>query len=217
MVRQLFRPVVSARPSAFLAHLFAVMALLAGMAAAGMPVHAADGFRHQALDSDAARFENWLKANFKAEARAYRQNLASGQRLMKAGKELRAATRAFSQAVAAKPDGSEAWSGLAKSLLAIPEGQLSGSERYRLPVNASAAAYRAYQHAEGDERRADALVVLSQALQRRSFWRPAIDALNQSLALKDDGELRRQRDELVAAHGFCLLYTSDAADESSSV
>ena len=178
------------------------MALLAGMAAAGMPVHAADGFRHQALDSDAARFENWLKANFKAEARAYRQNLASGQRLMKAGKELRAATRAFSQAVAAKPDGSEAWSGLAKSLLAIPEGELSGSERYRLPVNASAAAYRAYQHAEGDERRADALVVLSQALQRRSFWRPAIDALNQSLALKDDGELRRQRDELVAAHGF---------------
>ena len=36
--------VVSARPSAFLAHLFAVMALLAGMAAAGMPVHAADGY-----------------------------------------------------------------------------------------------------------------------------------------------------------------------------
>ena len=202
MLRRISRPAVIARSRVPFAYLFAVLALLPAVALVPGPVHAVDGFRHQTLDGDAARFETWLKANFKAEARAYRQHLANGQRLVKAGKDPRAASQAFLQAVAAKANASEAWAGLAQALMAIPKGQLSGSERYRVPVNASAAAYRAYQHAEGDVAQANALVMVSQALQRRSFWRPAIDALNQSLALKEDAGVRRQLDQLVAVHGF---------------
>ena len=52
-----------------------------------------------------------------------------------------------------------------------------GNERYDLPVNASGAAYIAYQRAQDDGHKARALAVLGDALERRSFWRPAIDAL----------------------------------------
>ena len=51
--------------------------------------------------------------------------------------------------------------------------------------------------------KAAALWVLHDALKRRSYWRPAIDALQASLALVDDGRARKTRyEKLVAEHGF---------------
>ena len=95
--------------------------------------------------------------------------------------DARAASRAYAGAVVADDKDAEAWIGLARALLAIKVDPNKGSERYDLPVNASGAAYVAYQRAQDAEQKARALAVLSAALQRRSYWRPAIDALKASL------------------------------------
>ena len=179
-----------------------IVATLMALAMVASLAHGAEGFRHQGLDGDAQRFEAWLNASFKAAPKTFSQHMTNGRRLLKVGKDMRGAARAFSQAVAAKPDQGDGWQGLAEALLALPKNQLSGSERYRLPVNASAAAYRAYQLAGSDQVRATRLVVLSRALQRRSYWRPAIDVIRQSLALRQDDAVRQALDQLVAVHGF---------------
>ena len=95
--------------------------------------------------------------------------------------DARAASRQYAQAVAADTKNAGAWLGLARSLLAIKPDEDKGSERYDLPVNASGAAYKAYQLAGDPNSKAKALGVLGDAMQRRSFWRPAIEAFVKSL------------------------------------
>ena len=59
--------------------------------------------------------------------------------------------------------------------------------------------------------KASALWVLHEALKRRSYWRPAIDALQASLTLVDTAEGRKALEALVAEHGFRILeYKVDA-------
>ena len=45
-------------------------------------------------------------------------------------------------------------------------------------------------------------MVLHETLKRRSYWRPAIDALKSSLTLVEDAKVREAYDALVAEHGF---------------
>ncbi len=47
--------------------------------------------------------------------------------------------------------------------------------------------------------------MLGAALQRRSYWRPAIDALKASLALSDDGRVRSAYEKLRAERGFRMI------------
>ncbi|MHA1523481.1 MAG: alpha-2-macroglobulin family protein, partial [Alphaproteobacteria bacterium] len=55
------------------------------------------------------------------------------------------------------------------------------------------------------------LAALSQALQRRRLWRPALQTLKTSLALRDDTNVRAAYDKLRATRGFRMLdYTVDA-------
>ena len=123
----------------------------------------------------------------------------------------RAASRNFAGAVVADGHDADAWIGLARALLAIPADPNKDSERYDLPVNASGAAYIAYERAQGDPQKARALAVLGDALQRRSYWRPAIDALKTSLALADNGAVRETYDKLRAEHGFRMTdYKAEA-------
>src|SRR5581483_8155085 len=108
-------------------------------------------------------------------------------------RDARAAARAYAQAVVSNASDVASWTGLARALLAIKPDQ--GSERYDLPVNASGAAFLAYERAQTPRAKAAALWVLHEALKRRSFWRPAIEAL----------------EALVAEHGFRILeYKVDA-------
>ena len=59
--------------------------------------------------------------------------------------------------------------------------------------------------------KASALWVLHEALKRRSYWRPAIDAAQASLTLVDTAEGRKALEALVAEHGFRILeYKVDA-------
>ena len=148
----------------------ALAAMLCAVAPTGLSgtspaAHAAESFRHKGLDGDAIRFETWLRANWKPGRRKARRFLLAGDKLLAGNKDPRGASRQFATAVVAAPKNSRAWYGLAQSLLAIPRQELSGSERYRAPVNASAAAYRAYQRASNEQSRARSLVLLSSVLE----------------------------------------------------
>jgi alpha-2-macroglobulin len=175
--------------------------------------HAQDGsFTHDGVQADARRYETYLKANSQPGGKQGRELRAEGSRLLAAGKDYRAASRAFAQAVVSDADDADAWIGLARALLAITSDQ--SGERYDLPVNASGAAWTAYQRAKVPAAKAAALVVLHEAFKRRSFWRPAIDALRASVALAPNDEARSTLDALIATHGFRITdyrVDSDAA------
>src|SRR5262249_25477237 len=121
------------------------------------------------------------------------------------GADPRAASRNFAAAVVADGRDVDAWIGLARALLAIKVDPDKGNERYDLPVNASGAAYIAYQRAQDSGHKARALAVLGDALERRSFWRPAIDALKTSLALADNSQVRATYEKLRTEHGFRMV------------
>jgi uncharacterized protein YfaS (alpha-2-macroglobulin family) len=163
-------------------------------------------FAHTGVQSDAKRYEAYLKANWQPKGSG-RELKAEGDRQL--AKDARAAARAYAQAVVFNANDVGAWTGLARALLAINPDQ--GAERYDLPVNASGAALIAYERAQSPRAKAAALWVLHEALKRRSFWRPAIDALNASLSLAEDKQVREALEALVAEHGFRILeYKVDA-------
>src|SRR5690606_295196 len=124
------------------------------------------------------------------------QLIATGQKALLTDKDPRTAARAFGRAAAVASENPEAWLLLARALLATQPDPKRPSERYELPADASAAAYLAYQRAASPALEARALAVLGTALQRRSFWRPAIDALKLSLSLSDDPDVRQAYERL---------------------
>jgi uncharacterized protein YfaS (alpha-2-macroglobulin family) len=155
-------------------------------------------FNHVGVQSDAKRYEAHLKATAQAATKRGRELRSEGSRLLAAGDQ-RAAARAFGQAAVSDGGDAEAWLGLARALLAI---RAEGSERYDLPVHASGAGWNAYQRAQSPDAKATALIVLHDAFKRRSYWRPAIDALRASVALVPNAEAQAALEKLVAEHGF---------------
>ena len=128
-----------------------------------------------ASQADAKRYETYLRANWQPGRKSARELRAEADKALAASTDPRAASRAYAQAVVADANDADAWLGLARSLLAIKAEQ--SSERYDLPVNASGAALIAYERGQNPVFKASALWVLHEALKRRSYWRPAIDAL----------------------------------------
>ena len=175
--------------------------------------HAQDGtFTHEGAQADAKRYESYLKANWQPGTKQGRELRAEGGRLLAAGKDYRAASRAFAQAVVFDANDGDAWLGLARALLAITSDQ--SGERYDLPVNASGAAWNAYQRAKAPATRGAALYALHEGFKRRSSWRAAIDALRASVALAPDAKAQAELEALVAEHGFRVAeykVDSDAA------
>lgn len=164
-------------------------------------------FAHKGVAADAARYETYIRNTWRPDGRAGPDVRQAGERLL--GSDPRAASRTFAIAVATDATSPESWIGLAKALLAIAPDP-NKSESYDLPVNASGAAYRAYLLAQDPAVKARALAVLGEAMQRRSYWRPAIEALKSSLALVDDAGVRDAYEKLRVEHGFRMTdYTAD--------
>ena len=166
-------------------------------------------FAHRGLEKDAARYETFIKTHWK------RENARPGVLRIRArralGSDPRAASRGYASAVVLEDKNPTNWRGLARALLAIKPDPSNTSERYDLPVNASGAAYRAYQLALQDKDRAEALFILSDALKRRAYWRPAIDALKTSLAYVENAEVRQAYEALRVEHGFRMMdYTTES-------
>jgi len=170
-------------------------------------------FAHRGIEQDAKRYETYLKENWQTGGRPASDLRSEGNRLL-AG-DARAASRAYAGAVVADDRDADAWMGLARALLAITPDPNRASEGYDFPVNASASAYIAYERARSDAQRVQALDVLSQALQRRAFWRPAIDALKTSLNLVDNAQLRAAYERLRAERGFRMTDYSTESETAS--
>lgn len=189
----------------------------------------AGDFAHEGVAADAQRYETFLKANWKTDGKSPADLKTEADKVFST--DARAASRLLANAVAANPKDAAAWSRLAEALLAIKPDENSG-ERYDLPVNASGAAYRGYQLAQDKAAKAHALHVLAQTLERRSYWRPAIDALKMSVDLADNQSVREAYDKLRAEHGFrmtdykaenetspprlCLQFSEDIAAKSDA-
>ncbi|MGI9403468.1 MAG: alpha-2-macroglobulin family protein [Hyphomicrobium sp.] len=169
-------------------------------------------FAHQGVESDAKRYEKYLRQNWTAAGQIPEELRAAGENAL--ANDPREASRAYAGAVVADDKDVEGWIGLARALLSIKVDPNKGSERYDLPVNASGAAYLAYQRAQDAEQKARALAVLGAALQRRSYWRPAIDALKASLALSDDRQVRATYEKLRTERGFRM---TDYKTESEAI
>ena len=183
----------------------ALKAPLAALAIALISTCAAEAqsFSHQGVQREAQRYEAWLKTNSKPGALKARELRLAAEKAMPA--DPRAAIRSYSMAVVAEPTDAEAWLGLSRTLLAIPANALTGGERYEVPANASAAALIAYERATSARAKGAALAQLGETLKRRSFWRPAIDALKASLAHEERAEVRQALEVLRDEHGFRLI------------
>ncbi len=170
-------------------------------------------FSHKGVASDAARYEAYLKSDWKLGAGKPADLVAAGDKLL--ATDARAASRNYATAVVADGKNANAWIGLARALLAIRPDSGPGAEIYDLPVNASGAAYLAYERALAPAVRARALAVLGEALERRSYWRPAIDALKASLALAEDQGTRARYDRLRTEHGFRMTEYKTEAERTT--
>jgi uncharacterized protein YfaS (alpha-2-macroglobulin family) len=165
-------------------------------------------FLHQGIAADAKRYEAFLKANWKPEGKPAAVLKASAEKTF--ASDPRAASRDLAAAVSENDKDWTSWTRLAEALIAITPDPNSGSERYDLPIYASGAAYRGYQLASTSADQAHALYVLGQTLERRSYWRPAIDALKLSLDLADNQSTREAYDKLRGQYGFRMTdYKAD--------
>ncbi len=162
-------------------------------------------FSHQGVEMDGKRYEGWLRKNWQSHDRNSNSQRADGFKVLSEGNDPRAASRLFAQAVVNNPNDAIAWIGLAQALLAIPRKDMQGSEHYNIPANASGAAYLGYLRARNERGRGEALAVLAEALARRSYWRPALDAYKASLKLHDNATVRQAYDALQATRGFRIL------------
>ena len=137
-------------------------------------------FTHAGVQADAKRYETYLKANWQPRASGAELR-AEGDRLLAAGTDsarriarLRAGRRVRRQR-RGRP-------GPDLPARCSPSSPTRAAERYDLPVNASGAAWNAYERAQDAGRQGGCAGVLHDALKRRSYWRPAIDALKSSLS-----------------------------------
>lgn len=178
----------------------AIAVSLACVMATPIVADTARPFAHQGVAKDAERYEAYVLQNWKPGGKPAADLRLVAEKQLAA--DARAASRSFATAVAADPKNADSWLGLAKALLAIKPDEDKGAERYDLPVNASGAAYRAYELATAKPQKANALAVLGDAMQRRAYWRPAIEALRASLVLAEATDVRESFEKLRAAHGF---------------
>jgi uncharacterized protein YfaS (alpha-2-macroglobulin family) len=190
----------------FFARLALVSSLLLATAIGASATEKA--FSHQGIAADANRYETFLKANWKPDSKTPAALKAEAEKALPT--DPRAASRSLALAVVANANDASAWTRLAEALLAIKPDPENGSERYDLPVYASGAAYRGYQRASQPADKAHALYVLGETLERRSYWRPAIDAMKLSLDLADDQTTREAYDKLRVQYGFRMTdYKTD--------
>ena len=125
-------------------------------------------------------------------------------------KEAAEAVTSLLAALALEPKHASTWASLARAYLAVLPDAARG-DVYEVPALASGAAWQAHRLATDPRDKASALLTLSETLKVRSLWRPAIDALQASLALADDAGARDSLAKLHAEHGFRMIdYKIDA-------
>ena len=165
-------------------------------------------------------FPSWMAD----EARQYRQTIASavvpsttglgyfvnGAEQATLTGDPRGAVNNYTGALAISPDDPELWIGLAQAALAVQPA--NSTETAEFQRDASAASWNAYQLSRTTALRANALRLIAKALDRRDYFRPALQAYEASLALVNSAEVKAEYDDLKARKGFRVVEHSIDSD-----
>ncbi|MEM9470538.1 MAG: alpha-2-macroglobulin family protein [Pseudomonadota bacterium] len=146
-----------------------------------------------------------------AEARGFFALRKAGDAGLLSG-DVRVARDAYLGALRLDTDDAALWIGFARASLRVIPGP--GENNYRLKQTASSAAQIAYRRSTTTAVRAEALAVLADALDKRSLFRPALEAYKASLSLLSSAEVRAAYKELRERQGFRVVghsVDSDAA------
>jgi alpha-2-macroglobulin len=190
----------------------------AGLAAAlavlaCLPAGAADkAFQRSDLADAALRLEAEIKSDAGRPGRPAAQLRREAETALQRA-DVPTALKLLGQAVAAAPNDSANWLRLAQTILQVRNA--NDRERAVLLERASTAAYVAYQRTKSRTEEADSLTALGQSFAERKLWRPALDALQLSLELREVADTRAQYERLRGEHGFRLLDYSVDAETSS--
>jgi alpha-2-macroglobulin len=183
------------------------------LALALVPAAGADkSFQRSDLDEAAIK----LEAQIKQDAGAVTKSAASLSQQADAAfqkRDFRTGMMVLGQMVTAAPNNAANWLRLARTIRQI--GPRDDREKTLLLDRATTAAYIAYQRASDRGVEADSLALLGRTLADRQLWRPALDAMRLSLALRETAELRAQYEQLRGDHGFRLLDYSVDSDAIS--
>ncbi|WP_428687433.1 MG2 domain-containing protein [Roseibium sp.] len=125
----------------------------------------------------------------------------------------RIAEDAYKQLIVLEPGALDAWTQLTVALF-IPE-PTDWQDRETLQKQTISAAINTYLRTVSTAEQADALNLLSRALQRRGEYKSAIRALRASLAREENASLRQRYEDLVAAHGFRIVDHQVDSDSAS--
>lgn len=169
-------------------------------------------FFHGGVARDAQRFEANLKRTAEGD-KSLPEDWRDVAELARKNGIPRVASELLRRVALTNPDDAGVWLMLAESLLATKPK--NSNERYNLPYDASSAAFIGYRRAKSKAEKAKALALLGEALKRRSFWRPALNAYKASLALADDFAVKAHYETLRAEHGFRVVDYSVDSDAAS--
>src|SRR5580692_8875211 len=188
----------------------ALVVLLPALAAA--PASAEKAYQRDDLNDAAIK----LEAKIKSDAGPVSKPAATLRRDADAAfarNDFRTGLQILGQIVVVAPNDSANWLRLAKSVLQIRPG--NDQERSALLDRAATAAYIAYQRTSNPAEEAESLLLISRSFADRSQWRPALDAMRQSLELREVADVRQQYERMREDHGFRLLDYSVDADAAA--
>ncbi len=170
-------------------------------------------FVHGGLEYEMQRLESDIKRTYPAKDTTTRKEWISKARKAAGEQNYHEAIRAYRNALAVNGNDIKTLVALSKVYLAAKTR--NSSERYYFPQRASAAAYKAYKLSKTAEDKATALFQAAAAMERRSYWRPAINAYKASLSNKEDATVRKAYKQLRAQHGFRVMdYKVDSETET---
>src|SRR5665213_1671801 len=190
----------------------------AGLIAAAVLTFAAPGwcadkaFQNADLDQAAIKLEAQIRSDAgnvtKSPAALKREADAAFQK-----KDNRAGMMVLGELVTAAPEDAASWLRLSHAVLQI--GSRDQRELTLLLERATTTAYIAYTRATDRALEAESLAVLGRTFATRKLWRNALDAMRQSLVLRETADLRGDYERLRVDHGFRMLDNSVDSDSAS--
>lgn len=170
-------------------------------------------FVHGGLEYELQRLDSEIKRGLSEKDKTTRKEWLAKAKAARADKNYHEAIRTYRNALAI--DGNDIKTLIALSKVYLAAKPKNSSERYYFPQRASAAAYKAYKLSKNSEEKAAALFQAAAAMERRSYWRPAINAYKASLSNKEDPVVRKAYKQLRAQHGFRVMdYKVDSETET---
>lgn len=155
-------------------------------------------FTNDDLASDAIRLEDQVKKDAGALSAKTPDQLRKDMQAAVARKDWMAASKIYAAILAPNIKDGQAWLTYSHALLGM-------NDSYTWNLNATTAAYIAYQRAATKQDEATALAWLGEVYARREMWRPSLNAYHASLDLIELPGVRKTYEQEREKYGFRIL------------